>query len=286
MTEQFTIILYALSVTLSEGAKVPKSKGLDMAEHSPVQFNTVHADLIVETPRCRSASLGVTAFVVMLSGGAASPAVETSRPIGTFTHHEPHTQCAASEGRNVRVQSFARGGCGLPAQSAESAGYHLERSRRRSERLDTAEHSSVQFKTVHTGTTVEAFGTFTLAICMGSCSSDRRDPAISLRYTRDDRTMHNSQLFCTLLLSCRAEGRKARSRDIPTLRNFYPYGSHGFTLVPPSGPLDFARGDRPEWLRLARGDKKMHIFCCKSGKMYYLWDKRSAGKARFALLLS
>ncbi len=65
---------------------------------------------------------------VMLSGGAASPAVETSRPIGTFTHHKPHTQCAASEGRNVRVQSFARGGCGLPAQSAESTGCHLERS--------------------------------------------------------------------------------------------------------------------------------------------------------------
>ena len=156
--------------------------------------------------------------------------------------------------------------------------------------------------------------------------------------------MHNSQLFCTLLLSCRAEGRRpavetsrpigaftftnhtrsaqpakdetfecspspgvaadcrrkapnrpavmssggpqARSRDIPTFRNFYPCDSHGFTLVPPSGPLDCARGDRPEWLRLARGDKKMHIFCCKSGKMYYLWDKRSAGKARFALPLT
>ena len=108
--------------------------------------------------------------------------------------------------------------------------------------------------------------------------------------------MHNSQLFCTLLLSCRAEGRRpavetsrpigaftftnhtrsaqpamdetfecspspgvaadcrrkapnrpavmssggpqARSRDIPTFRNFYPCDSHGFTLVPPSGPLD------------------------------------------------
>ena len=39
----------------------------------------------VETPRFRSASLGVTAFAVMLSGGAASPEVETSRPIGAFT---------------------------------------------------------------------------------------------------------------------------------------------------------------------------------------------------------
>ena len=136
------------------------------------------------------------------------------------------------------MQSFARGGCGLPAQSAESAGYHLERSRRRSERLDTAEHSSVQFKTVHTGTTVEAFGTFTLAICMGSCSSDRRDPSISLRYTRDDRTMHNSQLFCTLLLSCRAEGSKARSRDIPTLRDIRHHDSRGLSQIRPSRPLD------------------------------------------------
>gem|GEM_PF-6688496 len=29
----------------------------------------------------------------------------------------------------------------------------------------------------------------------------------------------------------------------------------------------------------------MHIFCCNSRKKYYFWDKRSAEKARFALLL-
>ncbi len=218
----------------SEGPKAPH---LRLAEHPSLRFARVSAHPTLGTPRFRSASLGVTAFAVMLSGGAASPAVETSRPIGTFTHHEPYTQCVASDVRSF-LQSFARGGCGLPAQSAESAGYHLEQSRRRSERLDTAEHSSVQFKTVHTGTTVEAFGTFTLAICMGSCSSDRRDPSISLRYTRDDRTMHDSQLFCTLLLSCRAEGSKARSRDIRH-RN-----SHGLSQIRPSGPLDCARGDR------------------------------------------
>ncbi len=135
----------------SEGPKAPH---LRLAEHPSLRFARVSAHPTLGTPRFRSASLGVTAFAVMLSGGAASPAVETSRPIGTFTHHEPYTQCVASDVRSF-LQSFARGGCGLPAQSAESAGYHLERSRRRSERLDTAEHSSVQFKTVHTGTTVE-----------------------------------------------------------------------------------------------------------------------------------
>ena len=134
---------------------------------------------------------------VMLSGGAASPAVETSRPIGTFTHHEPHTQCAASEGRNVRVQSFARGGCGLQAQSAESTGCHVER---------------------------------------------------------------------------RAAGPQSRHPNVP---EFLPLR---FAWVHACSTLGTPRQ--------ARGDKKTHVFCYKSGKMYYLWDKRSAGKARFALPLT
>ena len=49
------------SVTLS-GA-IAESKGLDIAKHSPVQFNTVHADPIVGTPRFRCAALGVTAVL-------------------------------------------------------------------------------------------------------------------------------------------------------------------------------------------------------------------------------
>ena len=187
----------------SEGPKAPH---LRLAEHPSLRFARVSAHPTLGTPRFRSASLGVTAFAVMLSGGAASPAVETSRPIGTFTHHEPYTQCVASDVRSF-LQSFARGGCGLPAQSAESAGYHLERSRRRSERLDTAEHSSVQFKTVHTGTTVEAFGTFTLAICMGSCSSDRRDPSTSLGMTCRG-TPFGESVFSVML----SEGRSPQSK--------------------------------------------------------------------------
>ena len=34
---------------LSGGASAPQSKHLDIAGYSPVQFNTVHADLIVGT---------------------------------------------------------------------------------------------------------------------------------------------------------------------------------------------------------------------------------------------
>ncbi len=216
------------------------------SELLPSRFAWVHAHPTVEIPRLRFATLGMTEQCTIHNYSARScchleRSRRRSRKVSSQQNIHPCEASplfAANEGRNVRVQSFARDGCGLPAQSAESAGYHLERSRRRSERLDTAEHSSVQFKTVHTGTTVEAFGTFTLAICMGSCSSDRRDPSISLRYTRDDRTMHDSQLFCTLLLSCRAEGSKARSRDIRH-RN-----SHGLSQIRPSGPLDCARGDR------------------------------------------
>ena len=170
------------------------------------------------------------------------------------------------------MQSFARDGCGLPAQSAESAGYHLEQSRRRSERLDTAEHSPVQFKTVHAGTTVEAFGTFTLAICMGSCSSDRRDPSISLRYTRDDRTIHNYSARSCCHVERRAAGPQSRHPNVP---EFLPLR---FAWVHACSTLGTPRQ--------ARGDKKTHVFCYKSGKMYYLWDKRSAGKARFALPLT
>ena len=107
-------------------------------------------------PRFRSASLGVTAFAVMLSGGAASPAVETSRPIGTFTHHEPYTQCVASDGWSF-MQLFARGGCGLPAQSVESTGCHLERNvaDAKSKGLDMEKHSPLRFARGHADPAVE-----------------------------------------------------------------------------------------------------------------------------------
>ena len=50
--------------------------------------------------------------------------------------------------------------------------------------------------------------------------------------------MHNSQLFCTLFLSCRAEGRKSRSRKASTWRNIHRCSSTRFTLIRPSGSLD------------------------------------------------
>ena len=101
---------------------------------------------------------------VMLSGGAASPAVETSRPIGTFTHHEPYTQCVASDVRSF-LQSFARGGCGLQAQSAESTGCHVER--RAKPVVETSRRS----------------GTFTLTVRTGSRLFHPRDPSTVLGVT-------------------------------------------------------------------------------------------------------
>ena len=52
--------------------------------------------------------------------------------------------------------------------------------------------------------------------------------------------MHDAQFTIILhaLAVMSSGGPQARSRDIPTFRNFYPCDSHGFTLVPPSGPLD------------------------------------------------
>ena len=137
----------------SEGPKAPH---LRLAEHPSLRFARVSAHPTLGTPRFRSASLGVTAFAVMLSGGAASPAVETSRPIGTFTHHEPYTQCVASDGWSF-MQLFARGGCGLPAQSVESTGCHLERNvaDAKSKGLDMEKHSPLRFARGHADPAVE-----------------------------------------------------------------------------------------------------------------------------------
>ena len=58
-----------------------------------------------------------------------------------ITAHSPlqYIPAVRSQRRtNVWVQSFARGGCGLPAQSAESAGCHVERrSQPRSRNIST-----------------------------------------------------------------------------------------------------------------------------------------------------
>ncbi len=168
----------------SEGPKAPH---LRLAEHPSLRFARVSAHPTLGTPRFRSASLGVTAFAVMLSGGAASPAVETSRPIGTFTHHEPYTQCVASDVRSF-LQSFARGGCGLPAQSAESTGCHLERS---DSGVERSRHS----------------GTVTDAVQHGFRSSGRRDPSTSLGMTCRG-TSFGEGVFSVML----SEGRSPQSR--------------------------------------------------------------------------
>ncbi len=78
-----------------------------------------------------------------------------------FTTHTRSTQPAKDE---TGLQSFARGGCGLPAQSAESTGCHLERSGSGVERSRQAEASAIAIRT-------------------GSRRSSRRDSSAALGMT-------------------------------------------------------------------------------------------------------
>ena len=84
---RFRCAALGMTASLSPWAE-PKaeSKGLDIAELSPVQFNTVHADPIVGTPRFRCAALGVTAVLsCWAEGKARSRNIPTLRDI---RHHE------------------------------------------------------------------------------------------------------------------------------------------------------------------------------------------------------
>ena len=65
------------------------------------------------------------------------------------------------------------------------------------------------------------------------CAVHPQDPSIPLRSTRDDS-------FAVTL----SGASKTRSRKVPTFQNIRHCSSHGFTLIRPSRPLDYARGDR------------------------------------------
>ena len=79
-----------------------------------------------------------------------------------FTTHTRSTQPAKDE---AGLQSFARGGCVLPAQSAESTGCHVER--RAKPVVETSRRS----------------GTFTLTVRTGSRLFHPRDPSTVLGVT-------------------------------------------------------------------------------------------------------
>ncbi len=103
------------SVTLS-GA-IAESKGLELTEHAPVRFARA---LAISPSRPLDCARG-DSLCCLVERRGVNPEVETPRPIGafTFTSHTRSSQTAKDE---TKVQSFARRGCGLPAQSADSTG--------------------------------------------------------------------------------------------------------------------------------------------------------------------
>ena len=103
------------SVTLS-GASA-ESKGLEFAEHAPVRFVRIYANPPSGPLDCARGD----SLCCLVERRGVNPEVETPRPIGafTFTSHTRSSQTAKDE---TKVQSFARRGCGLPAQSADSTG--------------------------------------------------------------------------------------------------------------------------------------------------------------------
>ena len=98
------------SVTLS-GA-IAESKGLELTEHAPVRFARA---LAISPSRPLDCARG-DSLCCLVERRGVNPEVETPRPIGalTFTSHTRSSQTAKDE---TKVQSFARRGCGLPAQA-------------------------------------------------------------------------------------------------------------------------------------------------------------------------
>ena len=112
------------------------------------------------------------------------------------------------------MQSFARGGCGLQAQSAESTGCHVERRAKpevETSRLD---------------------GASTIATRTGSRPSDRRDssttPAAALGMTITSVTLSKA--------SAESKGLECAEHS--------PVRLARALANPPSRPLDYARGNR------------------------------------------
>ncbi len=118
---QFTMHDCSVSVMLSEGATSPEveTSRLDGAFAIAVRPGSRRPDRR-DSSTAPAASLGMTEKCHSERRGV-NPEVETPRPIGafTFTSHTRSSQTAKDE---TKVQSFARRGCGLPAQSADSTG--------------------------------------------------------------------------------------------------------------------------------------------------------------------
>ena len=105
----------SLCCLVERRAAGPKSRLLDGAEHSPVWITMALAN---PPSRPLDCARGVSLCCLVERSDSE---VETPRPIGafTFTSHTRSSQTAKDE---TKVQSFARRGCGLPAQSADSTG--------------------------------------------------------------------------------------------------------------------------------------------------------------------
>ena len=107
----------SLCCLVERRAAGPKSRHLDWAEHSPVWPTTALANPPSRPLDCAQGD----SLCCLVERRGVNPEVETPRPIGafTFTSHTRSSQTAKDE---TKVQSFARRGCGLPAQSADSTG--------------------------------------------------------------------------------------------------------------------------------------------------------------------
>ena len=168
----------------------------------------------VETPRFRCASLGVTAFAVMLSGaplGAKSKHLDSSE-------HSPLQyipQCAASEGRTFECSPS-------PGVAADC--------RRKAPNRPAVMLSGGASPEVETS---RPDGTFSGANRTGSRPSDRRDSS----------TAPAASLGMTITSSVTLSGASAESKGL----EFAEHAPVRITMaldISPSRPLDCARGDK------------------------------------------
>ena len=177
------------------------------------------------------------------------------------------------------MQSFARGGCGLPAQSVESTGCHLERSvaDAKSKGLDMEKHSPLRFARGHADPAVGIprlrFATLGMTEqCTIHNYSARSFCHLERSVSGVERSRHNRTFIlakhprcsqptkdetfeCSpspgVAADCRrrasnrpavtlSEASQTRSRKVSTWRSIRPCGLHGVTLIRPSGSLGFA----------------------------------------------
>ncbi len=118
---QFTMHDCSVSVMLSEGATSPEVETSRQRGTFTIATRTGSRSYDRRDPSIPLRSARDDSGSCHPERRGVNPVIETSRPIGafTFTSHTRSSQTAKDE---TKVQSFARRGCGLPAQSADSTG--------------------------------------------------------------------------------------------------------------------------------------------------------------------